>query len=57
MIQEEDYALPPLRTWDDDPFINPPPTQVNLTWSEEMERLRKHEEEQLGWNGQKFVKR
>ena len=26
-IQEEDYALPPLRTWDDNPFINPPPTQ------------------------------
>jgi hypothetical protein len=55
-IQEEDYALPPLCTWDDDPFTNPPPTQVNLTWSEEMERLRKHAEEQLGWNGQEFLK-
>ena len=56
-IQEEDYALPPLHTWDDDPFLSPLPTQVNLTWSEEMERLWKHAEEQLGWNGQEFLKK
>ena len=30
-VQEKDYALPPLHAWDDDPFTNPPPTQVNLT--------------------------
>jgi len=56
-IQEEDYALPPLHTWDDDPFLSPLPTQVNLTWSEEMERFWKHTEEQLGWNGQEFLKK